>query len=26
VLFGGGVVWTDEDLKYSLGLAAGALN
>jgi phospholipid/cholesterol/gamma-HCH transport system substrate-binding protein len=26
VLFGGGVIWTDEDIKYSLGLAAGALN
>jgi phospholipid/cholesterol/gamma-HCH transport system substrate-binding protein len=26
VLFGGGVIWTDEDLKYSLGLAAGAVN
>ena len=26
VLFGGGVIWTDEDIKYSLGLAAGAMN
>jgi phospholipid/cholesterol/gamma-HCH transport system substrate-binding protein len=26
VLFGGGVLWTDEDIKYSLGLAAGAMN
>jgi phospholipid/cholesterol/gamma-HCH transport system substrate-binding protein len=26
VLFGGGVIWTDEDIKYSLGLAAGAVN
>ncbi len=26
VLFGGGVIWSDEDIKYSLGLAAGALN
>jgi phospholipid/cholesterol/gamma-HCH transport system substrate-binding protein len=26
VLFGGGVLWTDEDIKYSLGLAAGAVN
>jgi phospholipid/cholesterol/gamma-HCH transport system substrate-binding protein len=26
VLFGGGVLWTDEDLKYSLGMAAGAMN
>jgi len=25
VLLGGGILWTDEDLKYSLGLAAGAL-
>ena len=23
-LFGGGVTWNDEDLKYSLGLAAAA--
>lgn len=26
VLFGGGVIWTDDDLKYTLGLAAGAVN
>jgi phospholipid/cholesterol/gamma-HCH transport system substrate-binding protein len=26
VLFGGGVIWRDEDVKYSLGLAAGAAN
>jgi phospholipid/cholesterol/gamma-HCH transport system substrate-binding protein len=26
VLFGGGVIWTDEDIKYSLGLAAGAVS
>jgi len=26
VLFGGGVVWTEDELKYSLGLAAGAMN
>ena len=26
VLFGGGVVWTENDLKYTLGLAAGAVN
>jgi len=26
VLFGGGVVWRDEDVKYSLGLAGSALN
>jgi phospholipid/cholesterol/gamma-HCH transport system substrate-binding protein len=26
VLFGGGVTWNDEDVKYSLGLAAGAAN
>jgi phospholipid/cholesterol/gamma-HCH transport system substrate-binding protein len=26
VLFGGGITWNDEDVKYSLGLAGGALN
>jgi phospholipid/cholesterol/gamma-HCH transport system substrate-binding protein len=26
VLFGGGVIWSDDDLKYTLGLAAGAVN
>ncbi len=26
VLFGGGITWSDEDIKYSLGLAGGALN
>jgi phospholipid/cholesterol/gamma-HCH transport system substrate-binding protein len=26
VLFGGGITWSDEDVKYSLGLAGGALN
>ncbi len=26
VLFGGGVTWTDEDVKYSLGLAGSAVN
>ena len=26
VLFGGGITWNDEDIKYSLGLAGGALN
>jgi phospholipid/cholesterol/gamma-HCH transport system substrate-binding protein len=26
VLIGGGVIWRDEDVKYSLGLAAGAAN
>jgi phospholipid/cholesterol/gamma-HCH transport system substrate-binding protein len=25
-LLGGGVIWTDNDLKYSLGLAAGAVH
>ncbi len=26
VLFGGGIRWNDDDVKYSLGLAGGALN
>ena len=26
VLFGGGITWNDEDVKYSLGLAGSALN
>ena len=26
VLFGGGITWADDDVKYSLGLAGGALN
>ncbi len=26
VLLGGGITWNDEDIKYSLGLAGGALN
>jgi phospholipid/cholesterol/gamma-HCH transport system substrate-binding protein len=26
VLFGGGITWNDEDIKYSLGLAGSALN
>ncbi len=26
VLFGAGITWNDEDIKYSLGLAGGALN
>ena len=26
VLFGGGINWNDDDVKYSLGLAGGALN
>lgn len=26
VLFGGGITWSDDDIKYSLGLAGGALN
>ncbi len=26
VLFGGGITWSDEDVKYSLGLAGGALH
>jgi len=26
VLFGGGITWNDDDVKYSLGLAGGALN
>jgi len=26
VLFGGGVMWTDDDVKYSLGVAGSALN
>jgi phospholipid/cholesterol/gamma-HCH transport system substrate-binding protein len=26
ILFGGGITWNDEDIKYSLGLAGSALN
>ena len=26
ILLGGGITWNDEDVKYSLGLAGGALN
>jgi hypothetical protein len=26
VLCGGGITWSDEAVKYSLGLAGGALN